>query len=71
MIGRGFGFNWKKSVGHTKKDIAEIERMLKVLIKSLENKPLTPWILESLNPLLQLNWRRTLIVNPVLNWTFF
>jgi four helix bundle protein len=25
-----------------KKDIAEIERMLKALIKSLENKPLNP-----------------------------
>jgi len=36
------------------KDISEIERMLKALINSLENKPL-----ESLDPLLQLNWRRT------------
>ncbi len=42
-----------------KKDLAEIERMLKALIKSLENKPLNPWPLESLDPLLQLNWRRT------------
>ncbi len=42
-----------------KKDIAEIERMLKALIKSLENKPLNPWPLESLDPLLQLKWRRT------------
>ena len=40
-------------------DIAEIERMLKALIKSLENKPLNPWPLESLDPLLQPNWRRT------------
>jgi hypothetical protein len=31
-----------RTLGHTKKDIAEIERMLKVLIKSLENKPLNP-----------------------------
>jgi len=45
----------KGELGTTKKDIAEIERMLKALIKSLENKPLT---LESLDPLLQLNWRR-------------
>jgi four helix bundle protein len=30
-----------------KKDIAEIERMLKALIKSLENKPLNPWTLFS------------------------
>ena len=28
--------------GTLKKDIAEIERMLKVLIKSLENKPFPP-----------------------------
>ena len=35
------------------KDIAEIERMLKALIKSLENRPLDPWPLESLDPLLQ------------------
>ena len=28
--------------GRLKKDIAEIERMLKALIKSLENKPLIP-----------------------------
>jgi hypothetical protein len=30
----------------TKKDIAEAERLLKALIKSLENKPLNPRILE-------------------------
>ncbi len=32
----------KGELGTTKKDIAEIERMLKALIKSLENKPLNP-----------------------------
>jgi len=32
----------KGELGTTKKDIAEIERMLKALIKSLENKPLKP-----------------------------
>jgi hypothetical protein len=31
----------------TKKDIAEIKRMLKALIKNLENKPLNPWTLSS------------------------
>jgi len=36
-------------------DIAEIERMLKAFIKSLNNKPL--------NPLLQLVWRRTRLSN--------
>jgi hypothetical protein len=32
----------KSEMGKIKKDIAEIERMLKALIKSLENKPSTP-----------------------------
>jgi four helix bundle protein len=32
----------KGELGQLKKDIAEIERMLKALIKSLENKPLNP-----------------------------
>ena len=37
----------KGEMGTLKKDIAEIERMLKALIKSLENKPLIPWPLFS------------------------
>jgi len=37
----------KSELGPLKKDIAEIERMLKALIKSLENKPLNPWTLFS------------------------
>ena len=32
----------KDELGALKKDLAEIERMLKALIKSLENKPLDP-----------------------------
>ncbi len=32
----------KGEMGTLKKDNAEIERMLKALIKSLENKPLNP-----------------------------
>jgi hypothetical protein len=32
----------KGKLGTLKKDFAEIERMLKALIKSLENKSLTP-----------------------------
>ncbi len=47
----------------SKKNIAEIVRMLKVLIKSLKNKPLNPRPLGSLDPLLQLNWRRTETIN--------
>jgi hypothetical protein len=53
----------KGESGTLNRDIAEIERMLKVLIKSLENKPLNPGPLESLDPILQLNWRRTLKLN--------
>ncbi len=37
----------KGELGTAKKDIAEIERMLKALIKSLENKHLNPWTLFS------------------------
>ena len=33
-----------------KNDIADVERMLKALIKSLENKPLDPWILGLSSP---------------------
>ena len=49
--------NLKALKNHTK----EVERMLKALIKSLENKRLNPWTLESSNPLLQLTWIRTKI----------
>jgi four helix bundle protein len=38
LIGKG-------ELGTLKEDISEIERMLKALIKSLENKPLNPWTL--------------------------
>jgi len=37
----------KDELGPLKKDIAEIERMLKALIKSLENNPLDPGTLFS------------------------
>jgi len=40
----------KSELGTLKKDIAEIERMLKALIKSLENKHLTPRILGPSSP---------------------
>jgi len=40
----------KGELGTTKKDISGIERMLKALIKSLENKPLNPGILEPSSP---------------------
>jgi len=31
-------------------DTQEVEKILKALIKSLENEPLPPWTLESLDP---------------------
>jgi len=51
LLAWDLGLMEKGELGTLQKDIAEIERMLKALIKFLENKPL--------NPLLQLNWRRT------------
>ncbi len=38
----GLGLIEKGVLGRLKKDIAEIERILKALLKSLENKPLNP-----------------------------
>ena len=49
----------KGELGALNKAVEEIERMLKALIKSLENKPMC----ESLDPLLQLNLRKTLTLN--------
>ena len=43
--------------------IGEVERMLKALIKLLENKHLTPRILESPNPFHELGGKRTLYMN--------
>ena len=42
LLAGDLGFIEKGESGTIKKDIAEIERMLKALIKSLENKPLNP-----------------------------
>jgi four helix bundle protein len=41
------GYIARGELGRAKKDIAEIERMLKALITSLENKHLNPWTLFS------------------------
>ena len=49
----------KVELGTLKKDITKIESMLKARIKSLEKKSLDPCPLESLDPILQLFWRRT------------
>ncbi len=42
LLAGDLGFIEKGELGTAKKDIAEIERMLKSLIQSLENKPLNP-----------------------------
>jgi hypothetical protein len=42
LLAKVLGFIDKSELGTLKNDIAEIERMLKALIKSLENKPLNP-----------------------------
>ncbi len=42
LLGGDLGLIDKGELGTSKKDIAEIERMLKALIKSLENKHLNP-----------------------------
>ncbi len=55
MLAKDLDLIEKGELGTLNKSIAEIERMLKALIKSLDNKPL--------DPLLQLNWRRTINVN--------
>jgi len=42
LLAGDLGYIEKGGLGEVKRDIAEIERMLKALIKSLENKPLNP-----------------------------
>ncbi len=42
LLAGDLGFTEKGELGTGKKDIAEIERMLKALIKSLKNKHLNP-----------------------------
>ncbi|PQP35691.1 hypothetical protein C6A37_01330 [Desulfobacteraceae bacterium SEEP-SAG9] len=47
LLARDLDLIEKSELGTLKKDIAESERMLKALIKSLENKPLNPGTLFS------------------------
>ena len=55
LLAGDLGFIEKGDLSSLKNDIAEIERTLKALIKSLENKPL--------NPLLQPKRRRSTVIN--------
>jgi hypothetical protein len=52
-------------IGYTNKDISEIERILKALITSIENKHSNPCPLESLAPFLQIYWRRFETLNRI------
>ncbi len=47
LLAGDLGFIEKGELGTTKKDIAEIERILKAMIKSIENKHMNPWTLFS------------------------
>ena len=47
LLAGDLDFIEKGELGTLQKDTAEIERMLKALIKSLESKPLNPWTLFS------------------------
>lgn len=47
LLAGDLGYIERGKLEPIKKNIAEIERMLKALIKSLENKPLNPWTLFS------------------------
>jgi len=42
LLAKDLSFIDKRKLGSLKKNITEIERMLKALIKSLENKSLNP-----------------------------
>jgi len=42
LLAKDLGFIDKSELDTLQKDVAEIERMLKALIKSLENRPLDP-----------------------------
>jgi four helix bundle protein len=42
LLAGDLGFIEKGELGTVKENIVEVERMLKALIKSLENKPLNP-----------------------------
>ena len=47
MLAKDLDLIEKGELDTLKKDVTEIERMLKALVKSLENRPLNPWTLFS------------------------
>ncbi len=55
MISGDLGYVQKERFQELREEIGDVERMLKAMIKSLENKHLDPRILDSWNPFSQLN----------------
>ena len=57
LLSGDLGYFEEKSLLKLQQDLGEVERMLKALIKSLENKSLNPRILD---PFLPTNWEKNL-----------
>jgi hypothetical protein len=54
LLSYDLGYIKAENMKKIQNDIREIERMIKALIKSLEIKHLNPWILQPLNPILNI-----------------
>ena len=59
MISGDLGYMEKGRLQELREEIGDCERILKTMIKSLEDKHLNPRILDSLNPFSQLIGRRS------------
>jgi len=44
MLSGDLGYVGKERLQKLRTEVGDVERMLKALIKSLENKPLDPWV---------------------------
>ena len=62
MLSGDLDYVGKSRLQKLRAEIGDVERMLKALIKSLENKHLDPWILEPWDPFSQLIGRRTFFI---------
>ena len=56
MISGDLGYMKKEKLQELREELGDVERMLKAMIKSLENKHLNPGLLE---PFLPTNWEKT------------
>ena len=63
MISGDLDYMKKEKLQELREELGDVERMLKAMIKSLENKHLNPGILDSLNPFSQIIGRRSLKLN--------